>query len=316
MMLLHCQAMGKESLLTVKVTREKLWCFSTNEIHVGLSIQDVQTKKIIGRGTKRGGLYYVDHIAPGRVHQVRGIVANLDWPKKKFNVKNAFLHGDLEGVYMDRPPGYGLSNNSGKVSRLRKALDGKVTFLIIYVDDVVVTSDDVVEMGKLQNYLALEFEMKDLGAFKYFLGIKGVYQPKPMQNHHLAIYDDQVPTNKKRYQRLVGRIIYVSATRPNIAYAVSVVSQFMHSSSEDHLAAVMRILCYLKKAPSRFLIFRKLGHLDVKGYTDADWASNTIDRHSTSGYFTFIGGNFITWRSKKKSVVARFSAEAEYRDIA
>ncbi|CAL2270417.1 unnamed protein product [Prunus armeniaca] len=118
--------------------------------------------------------------------------------------------------------------------------------------------------------------MKDVRALKYFLGIKVTHsttsiclsqrkyvlnlltetgmlryalaETSIVQNHHLAIYLDQVPTNKERYQRLVGRLIYLSYTRPNIPYAVGVVSQFMPSPSED--VAIMRILCYLKKAPS------------------------------------------------------------------
>ncbi|CAL8161762.1 unnamed protein product [Prunus armeniaca] len=99
-----------------------------------------------------------------------------------------------------------------------------------------------------------------------------------IQNHHLGEYPDQVPTNKERYQRLVGRLIYLSHTRPDIAYAMSVVSQFMHSPN-------------------------------------ADWAGNVTDRKSTSGYFTFMGGNLVTWRSKKQNVVALSSAEAEFRGM-
>ncbi|CAL2266780.1 unnamed protein product [Prunus armeniaca] len=177
------------------------------------------------------------------VRVLLSLAANLDWSLKKFDVKNAFLRGDLEEeVYIDMPPGYGLSNNVRKVCRLRKTLYGlkqssgawfgRFTEAMKKYGYHQVTGDDVVEMGKLHKYLASEFEMKDLGALKYFLGIK---------NHHLAIYHDPVSTNKERYR------------------------------SEEHLAAVMRILSYLKKAPGRGLIFRKLGHLDVKGYTDANW---------------------------------------------
>ncbi|KAM2530612.1 hypothetical protein PS1_028457 [Malus domestica] len=137
-----------------------------------------------------------------------------------------------------------------------------------------------------------------------------------VQNHHLAIYPDQVLTNRERYQRLIGRVIYLSLMRPDIAYAVSVVSQFMHSPSEDHIAVVMQILSYLKGAPGKGLIFRKHGHMEVKGYTDADWAGNITDRRSTSGYFTFVAGNLVTWRSKKQNVVARSTAEAKYCGMA
>ncbi|CAN6566752.1 unnamed protein product [Malus baccata var. baccata] len=236
----------------------------------------------------------------------------------KFDVKNDFLHGDLEEeVYMDLPPGYETPNEAEKVCRLQKALyglkqspmawfgrfteamkkygyrprnadhtllikcmEGKVALLIIYVDDMVVIGDDTEEIKRLQGYLLSNFEMKDLGGLKYFLGIEVARS-----------YDD-------------------------IAYAVSVVSQFMHAPSEDHMAAVMRILSYLKGAPGRGLIFRKHGHMEVKRYTDADWVGNITDRCSTSGYFTFVAGNLVTWRSKKQNVVARSTAEAEYKWMA
>jgi hypothetical protein len=89
----------------------------------------------------------------------------------------------------------------------------------------------------------------------------------------------------------------------------------MHAPSEKHLEAVMRILRYLKKNPGKGILFRKNGHLKISGYTDADWAGNINDRKSTSGYFTFVGGNLVTWRSKKQNVVALSSAEAEFRGM-
>ena len=76
---------------------------------------------------------------------------------------------------------------------------------------------------------------------------------------------------------------------------------------------VERILRYLKSAPGKGLLFSKHGHLKVEGYTDADWAGSANDRRSTAGYFTFVGGNLVTWRSKKQHVVARSSAETEFR---
>ena len=122
--------------------------------------------------------------------------------------------------------------------------------------------------------------------------------------------------DKGRYQRLVGRLIYLSHTRPDIAFAVSMVSQFMHSPGPEHLEAVNRILRYLKGSPGRGLLYKACGHLQVEAYTDADWAGSVMDRRSTSGYCTFVGGNLVSWRSKKQNVVARSSAEAEFRAVA
>ncbi|KAL5736254.1 hypothetical protein ACOSQ2_031042 [Xanthoceras sorbifolium] len=222
-----------------------------------------------------------------------------------------------------------------------------ITILIIYVDDIIVTGNNDLEMTNLQRHLATEFKMKDLGVLRYFLGIEvarskhriflsqrkyvlnlhtetGMLASKPTdtpmdKNHKLCEcpdHPDQTPANKERYQRLVGKLIHMSHTRPDIAYAVSVVSQFIHAPTESHMDAVLWILRYLKGALGRGLIFSKNEHLDIKGYKDVDWAGNASDRRSTSGYFTFIGGNLVTWRSKKQTVVSRSSAEVEFRGIA
>ena len=130
------------------------------------------------------------------------------------------------------------------------------------------------------------------------LGCKPVETPIK-KKHKLFECSSASHTDKGRYQRLVEKLIYLSHTRPDIAYAVSVVSQFMHCPSEEHMEAVIRILKYLKSSPGKGLMFSKNNHLEVEGYTDADWAGNISDRRSTSGYFTFVGGNLVTWRSKK-----------------
>ena len=90
----------------------------------------------------------------------------------------------------------------------------------------------------------------------------------------------------------------------------------MHAPRQPHFEAVCRILRYLKGAPGRGLLYRPSTSLSVTGYSDADWAGSRSDRRSTSGYCTFVGENLVTWRSKKQTVVARSSAEAEYRAMA
>ncbi|CAL8155430.1 unnamed protein product [Prunus armeniaca] len=93
--------------------------------------------------------------------------------------------------------------------------------------------------------------------------------------------------------------------------SVSVASQFMHSPKEDHIAALMHILSYLKSTPGRCLLFKNNGNLDLEGYTDVDYAGNITDRRSTSSYFTFVHGNLVTWHSKKQNIVSRSSTESE-----
>ena len=105
---------------------------------------------------------------------------------------------------------------------------------------------------------------------------------------------------REKYQRLVGRLIYLSHTRLDIAFVVSVVSQFMHSPGSQHFEATYRILGYLG------LLFKKHGHLHIEAYRDADWVSSVTNKRSTSRYCTFVGGNLVTWRSKKQNVKLNF----------
>lgn len=119
-----------------------------------------------------------------------------------------------------------------------------------------------------------------------------------------------------RYRRLVGKLNYLTITRPDISFAVSVVSQFLQSPCDSHWDAAIRILRYVKGSPGQGLLYENKGHADIVGYSDADWAGSPSDRRSTSGYCILIGGNLISWKSKKQDVVARSSAEAEYRAMA
>jgi hypothetical protein len=215
-----------------------------------------------------------------------------------------------------------------------------ITILAIYVDDIVIIGDDVEEIKSLKKKLGRAFEVKELGPLRYFLGIeiarssKGIVlsqrkyvldllaetwmlECRPCgslidRNHQTCAHSGD-PVDKGAYQRLVGRLIYLCHTRPDISYAVSVVSFYMHDPRTGHMEVVYQILRYLKGTPGKGLWFRKNQHLNLEGYCDADWASSRDDRRSTSGYCVFVGGNLVSWRSKKQVVVARSTAEAEYR---
>lgn len=308
------------------------------------------------------------------------LAANLDWPLQQLDIKNAFLNGDLEeDVYMEVPPGLASPENFGKVCKLKKSLyglkqspqawfdrltrviknqgyiqcqtdhtmfikhslDGKRSILIVYVDDIILTGDWLDEITCLKDVLGREFEIKDLGQLKYFLGMevarshKGIVVSQRKYNldllketgmlgckpattptdpvNKINVEESEQLTDKGRYQRLVGKLIYLSHTRPDISFAVGMVSRFMNKPTKRHLDAVYRILQYLKKSPGVGLFFKKSSARELSVFTDADWAGSLTDRRSTSGYCSFIWGNIVTWRSKKQSVVARSSAEAELR---
>ena len=100
-----------------------------------------------------------------------------------------------------------------------------------------------------------------------------------------------------------------------MAFAVSVVSQVMHSPHEEHFQVVYKILRYLKKTPRKGLLFKKRDHMSVEAFTDANWVRSVSEKRSTSRYCTFVGGCLITWKSKKQSIVSRHSVEAEFRAL-
>ncbi|KAL6178206.1 hypothetical protein ACLB2K_049725 [Fragaria x ananassa] len=115
------------------------------------------------------------------------------------------------------------------------------------------------------------------------------------------------------YQRLVGKLIYLTITRSDITFVVIIVSQFMQAPTQAHLHIVKRILLYLKGSAGRGILLKNHGNTHIMGYTDVDWAGNSLDRKSTTGFCTFVRGNLVIWKSKKQTVVACSSAEAEYR---
>jgi len=221
---------------------------------------------------------------------------------------------------------------------------GKYVYLMVYVDDIVITGNDATKIIQLKEHLFSHFQTKDLRHLKYFLGIEvaqsrdgvvisqrkyaldileetGMQNCRPADspmdpNQKLLADQSEIYPDPERYRRLVGKLIYLTITRPDISFVVGVVSQFMQSPHVDHWNVVMRILRYVKKAPGQGLLYEDKGNTQVFGYCDADWAGCPMDRRSTSGYCVFIGGNLISWKSKKQTVVARSSAEAEYRSMA
>src|SRR5436190_18480175 len=139
----------------------------------------------------------------------------------------------------------------------------------------------------------------------------------PMELHlKLHHYDGSPLPDPTRYRELVGSLIYLTATRPDISQAVQVLSQFMHAPTTTHYAALLRVLRYLRSTITRSLFCSSDSLLTFRAYFDAGWADDSDTRRSTTGYCIFLGTSLISWRSKRQEVVSRSSTEAEYRAMA
>ena len=209
---------------------------------------------------------------------------------------------------------------------------------------MIVTATNEATMVKLKNYLHSKFHMKDLGILSYFLGLEitssstGFFlcqrkyiqdllsdmhmeYSKPLQlpmGSHIKLtqFAGKKLTSPKVFRRLVGKLIYLTITRPNIAFAVQVLSQFMHAPTEDHLAAAKHVLRYLRSTADLGILLSASSTPSLTGYCDSDWGSCSDSRKSTTGFCILLGSSPISWKVKKESVVARSSAEAEYRAMA
>jgi histone deacetylase 1/2 len=124
------------------------------------------------------------------------------------------------------------------------------------------------------------------------------------------------PDDSTRYRSIVGALQYLTLTRPDIAFSVNKVCQYLHSPTTVHWTAVKRILRYIKGTVSLGLSFKRSFSTLVSAFSDADWAGCVDDRGSTGGFAVFFGPNLISWSARKQATVSRSSTEAEYKALA
>ncbi|KAL9413753.1 hypothetical protein AB3S75_027454 [Citrus x aurantiifolia] len=240
--------------------------------------------------------------------------------------------------------GAGYRQSKADYSLFTKVVNNSFTVILVYVDDIIIAGDDTIEIQKLKERLQSNFKVRDLGNLKFFLGIEvartksGIYLSQrkyvlelledfgllgscpsktPMeQNLKLTNSDGELISNVSSYRRLIGRLLYLTVTRPDIAYCVQTLSQFLNEPRQPHYLAAIRILHYLKRSPGQGILLSSSSALHLQAYCDSDWASCPNTRRSVTGYCVFIGHSPVSWKSKKQSTVSRSSAEAEYRAMA
>ncbi|CAI0459029.1 unnamed protein product, partial [Linum tenue] len=237
----------------------------------------------------------------------------------------------------------GFQQGKNDPSLFTRRSDAGIVALLLYVDDMVINGTDHVGIQRLKEGLHASFHLKDLGELSYFLGLevsrdsRGLllsqhkYITDLLDDHHfvdckpvstpmelnLRLGQDSgdLLPDGKAYRSIVGSLIYLSATHPDISYAVQVVSQFMAAPRADHLPVVHYILRYLQGTRDVGILFPSTGEIRLRAFSDSDFAGCVDTRRSTSGWCVQFGSSFISWRCKKQDKVSKSSTEAEYRSM-
>ena len=212
------------------------------------------------------------------------------------------------------------------------------------MDDILIASNNVEVVNTFKVFLDDKFKLKDLGTLKYFLGLevarteKGINlcqmkfilelllntsllasKPANVSMDQLAKFrssmGEDVP-DPYLYRRVIGKLLYLTLTRPDICYSVHKLSQFMSSPKIPHLQAAYKVLKYLKKTLGQGLFLSASFELRLKAYYDANWAACPDTKGSVSRFCVFLGDSLISWKCKKQQVVSRSSTELEYRAMA
>lgn len=217
---------------------------------------------------------------------------------------------------------------------------GKILIVSLYVDDLIYTGNCESMIVEFKESMKQEFDMSDLGKMRYFLGVEvlqcseGIYiSQKKFAKEVLerfgmegsnSVYNPIVPGVKlsrdeggvrvdaTRYKQMVGSLMYLTVTRPDLMYVVSLASRFMASPTEMHSQVLKRVLRYVKGTVNLGIFYKRRGDEMLLAYTDSDYAGDVNDRKSTSGYIFSLSGGAVSWTSKKQPVVTLSTTEAEY----
>ncbi|GKC24671.1 ribonuclease H-like domain-containing protein [Tanacetum coccineum] len=315
------------------------------------------------------------------IRTVLGLIVSCQWPMNQLNVKNDFLNGDLsETVYMHQPFGFVDFRYPHHVCLLQRSSYGlkqaprawfqrftgyatragfyhgrcdsslfiykqgsQVAYLLIYVDDIILTASSPALLQQIIDFLHNEFDMTDLRALNYFLGI---YDDRTstclflsQRKYALQLFERayMVNCNPSRtpvdtysklgpegvhvqdptlYRSLAGGLQYLTFTCLNLSYAVQQICLYMHDPREPHFAALKRILQYVRGTVDFGLQLYVFATTSLVGYIDVDWAGYPSTSMSTSGYCVFLGDNLLSWSAKRQHTLSRSNAKAEYRGVA
>ncbi|KAL0379259.1 UNVERIFIED_CONTAM: Retrovirus-related Pol polyprotein from transposon RE1 [Sesamum radiatum] len=278
------------------------------------------------------------------VEQPQGFVAK-GYEEKVLRLKKALYglkqaprawYSRIDNYFMDRGFWRSLSEPTLYVKR-----QGNDTLIVsLYVDDLIYIGNNEKMIHDFKEDMMKTFEMSDLGLMHFFLGIEinqekeGIFICRKKYTETLlkkfkmesckTVTTPLVTGEKYKredgsqkvdgsiYRSLIGSLLYLTATRPDIMFATSLLSRFMQSPSQIHYGAAKRILRYFQGTKDFGIWYKSTNDAKLVGYTDSDWAGSADDMKSTSGYTFSLGSGIFSWASKKQATVAQSSAEAEY----
>nr|GEV18963.1 ribonuclease H-like domain-containing protein [Tanacetum cinerariifolium] len=264
------------------------WVEAINHDIEALNGSNTWTTSDLPEGRKHVGSKWLFKINPivkmSTMRCMLNVFVYNNWDLFQLDINNAFLYGDLsEDVYLTLPPGF--DNKESKV--------------------------DGICLSQRKYFLELLYEYGLLAAKHVDTSL-----PKNTTLNHIESDDNHLLDNVGSYQRLIGKLIYLSNTRPDISYVVCCLSQFMHAPLVSYLDDALRVLRYLKGSLKSGIQINKNGNLKLRASTDSDCDRCLATRKSVSSYCVFLGDSLVTWKGKKQSTLSRSSAEAEYKSMA
>lgn len=217
---------------------------------------------------------------------------------------------------------------------------GQVLIVSLYVDDLIFTGNCESLIIRFKELMKENFDMTDLGKMRYFLGFEilqreeGIYMCQRkfarevlerfgMESSNgvknpivpgvkLSKKGGGVAVDTTLYKQIIGSLMYLTVTRPDLAFVVGLASRFMENPTEAHFAVVKRVLRYVKDTIELGIMYNRGGSREFEAYTDSDYAGDLDDRKSTSGSVFLMAGGAVSWSSKKQPIVALSTTEAEY----